>query len=71
MNVAAQQIPAPHHCQVRAWNGAVHGFAGGRQLFESFHEKEEEVARLQELLEQLRNVTGANDENIMPGDDVG
>ena len=71
MNVAAQQIPAPHHCQVRAWNAAVNGRTSGRELFESFHEKEEEVARLQELLEQLRNVTGANDENIMPGVDVG
>ncbi len=55
MNVAAQQIHAPHRCQVRAWNPSVHGLAGGRQLFESFHEKEEEVARLQQLLEQLRN----------------
>ena len=55
MNVAAQQIPAPHHCQVRAWNAAVHGFAGGWQLFESFHEEEEEVARLQQLLQKLRN----------------
>ncbi len=71
MNVAAQQILAPHHCQVSAWNAAVHGLAGGRQLLESFHEEVEEDARLQQLLKQLRNVNGANDENIMPGDDVG
>ncbi len=55
MNVAAQQISAPHHCQVRTWNAAVNGLASGRQLFESFHEEEEEVARLQKLFEQLRN----------------
>jgi hypothetical protein len=55
MNVAAQQIPAPHHCQVRAWNAAVNGRTSGRKLFESFHEEEEEVAGLQKLFEQLRN----------------
>ena len=55
MNVAAKQILAPHHCQVSAWNAAVHRLAGRRQLFESFHEEEEEDARLQQLLEQLRN----------------